>query len=51
MDGDTILVSLHIYDLTRGMARMMSAAILGNSLPFHVNTIPIALEFLDRICL
>jgi hypothetical protein len=49
MDGDTILVSLHIYDLTRGMARMMSAAILGNSLPFHVDTPSIALEGLDRL--
>jgi hypothetical protein len=34
MEDETIAVYLHIYDLTRGMAQLMSAAILGRcSLP------------------
>jgi len=34
MEDESIAVYLHIYDLTRGMAQLMSAAILGRcSLP------------------
>ena len=29
MDSESIDVHLHIYDLTRGMAQVMSAALLG----------------------
>ena len=32
MEDETIAVCLHIYDLTRGMAQLMSAAILGRRL-------------------
>ena len=31
MDSEFVDVKLHIYDLTRGMARVMSAAFLGKS--------------------
>jgi len=32
MDSELIDVKLHIYDLTRGMAQVMSAAFLGKQI-------------------
>ena len=36
MEDESIAVCLHIYDLTRGMAQLMSAAILGRCSFFHL---------------